>query len=101
MFAQTPKPPYTAVIFTSTLSDDIEGYSEAAHEMERLAQLQDGYLGIESARDELGITVSYWRDERCAQKWKLQLEHAAVQRIGAKRWYGGYRVRIATVERDY
>ncbi|MDA8277472.1 MAG: antibiotic biosynthesis monooxygenase [Actinomycetota bacterium] len=101
MFAQTPNPPYTAVIFTSCLSDDIEGYDIAAAEMVRLAQEQEGYLGIESAREKIGITVSYWCDESCAKEWKQNVDHALVQRIGAERWYRQYRVRIAIVTRDY
>ncbi len=74
---------------------------EAAKEMEHLAKIQDGYLGIESARDDLGITVSYWRDEDCAQRWKHVMEHEAVQQIGRQRWYQAYKVRIATVNRAY
>ena len=60
--AKTPKPPYYAVIFTSIQSDDTSGYSEMATKMATLAAQQPGYLGIESAREETGITVSYWRD---------------------------------------
>lgn len=101
MFAQTPEPPYTAVIFTSILSDDADEYQLVAVEMERLAKEQEGYLGIESARDEVGITVSYWRDEGCAKRWKQNSDHALAQQLGAKRWYQSYRVRIATVTRDY
>ena len=29
--------------------------------MELLAEQQDGFLGIESARSQVGITVSYWK----------------------------------------
>ena len=59
MIAKTPKTPYYAVIFTTIRTDVDEGYEETADEMEELAKKQVGYLGIESARSELGITVSY------------------------------------------
>ena len=62
MIANTPAPPYYAVIFTSVKTDNDPGYSEMAEKMIELAQKQEGFLGIESAREELGITVSYWRD---------------------------------------
>lgn len=74
-----------------------------AEAMERLAAEQDGYLGIEAARDTngLGLTVSYWRDEDAARAWKQVAAHLVAQRQGRERWYSDYRVRIATVQRDY
>jgi heme-degrading monooxygenase HmoA len=69
--------------------------------MEQLAAQQPGYLGIEAARAELGITVSYWRTPQDAAAWKAVAEHLLAQRTGRERWYEGYRVRIATVDRDY
>jgi heme-degrading monooxygenase HmoA len=100
--SHTPEPPYTAVIFTSvrTGADD-PGYREAAQAMERLAAEQPGYLGIESAREELGITVSYWASRQDARAWKSVAEHRLVQHRGRATWYRNYRVRIATVEREY
>jgi heme-degrading monooxygenase HmoA len=101
--AATPEPPYTAVIFTSvrTARDD-DGYAATAAEMERLAAQQPGYLGIESARqDGFGITVSYWSDANAARAWKGVAEHRIAQQRGRTEWYRSYRVRVASVERDY
>lgn len=100
-FASTPEPPYVAVIFTSLRTDGDHGYAETAEAMELLAAQQPGYLGIEAAREGLGITVSYWRDEASARAWKQVTEHLAAQRRGREAWYRDYRVRIATVTRDY
>ena len=100
-FAATPEPPYVAVIFTSMRTDGDNGYAETAEAMERLAAQQPGYLGIEAAREGLGITVSYWRDEASARAWKQVSEHLVAQRRGRQAWYLDYRVRIATVTRDY
>jgi len=103
-FAKTPEPPYVAVIFTSrrTAADDA-GYAAMADEMERLAEGQDGYLGIESARDAngVGITVSYWRDKESVRVWKRHTDHIAAQKLGRARWYAEYAVRVAVVERAY
>ena len=104
VLAETPDPPYTAVIFSSVRTDeDPTGYTEMAARMEELAARQPGYLGIESAREALGIgiTVSYWTDQPSARAWKAVAEHAAAQRLGRDRWYQHYRVRVATVEREY
>lgn len=99
--ASTPEPPYVAVIFTSVRRPEDGGYAETAREMFELACRQDGYLGVESARAGLGITVSYWRDEDAARSWKHVAEHLVAQRLGRDRWYADYRVRVASVAREY
>lgn len=99
--AATPAPPYVAVIFTSLRTDGDHGYAETAAAMDELAARQPGYLGIEAAREGLGITVSYWRDEASARAWKQVAEHLVAQRRGREVWYRDYRVRIATVTREY
>ena len=104
MLADTPAPPYVAVIFTSLRTDDDHaGYAAMADEMERLGARQPGYLGLESARgaDGLGITVSYWRTVEHACAWKAVSEHLGAQKLGRERWYRAYRVRIAEVAREY
>lgn len=105
MFADTPDPPYTAVIFTSrrTTIEEVE-YRAMADRMEALASTQRGYLGIESARDphtRLGISVSYWATEADAKTWKEVGEHLDAQHLGAARWYEDYQVRVASVTRAY
>lgn len=102
--AQTPTPPYWAVIFTSLRTGaDTEGYARMADAMAALAPSQPGYLGIESARDAdgVGITVSYWRDEASIAAWKRQAAHVAAQKAGHARWYEDFAVRVARVERAY
>lgn len=105
MFADTPEPPYTAVIFTSRRSphDDV-AYDAMSARMVELAAQQPGFLGIESARDprsRLGITVSYWATEADARAWKQVDAHLQAQRLGATRWYEEYQVRMASVSQVY
>src|SRR3954469_19927394 len=100
--AETPEPPYYAVIFTSIRKPDDDGYALTAERMTTLAAAQEGYLGVESARvTELGITVSYWRDLESIAKWKAVGEHLAAQEAGREKWYLAYVTRIAKVERSY
>ena len=104
VLAVTGDVPYTAVIFTSVrrAAAGSPEYAEAARRMAELAREQPGYLGIESTTSGgLGVTVSYWTSSAAAKAWKAVGEHAAVQVLGRRRWYADYRVRIATVERDY
>lgn len=100
-FANTPKPPYYAVIFTSKRTDDDNGYNQMAQRMLALAEQQVGFLGVESAREEVGITVSYWQDLASIKAWKNHSEHLQAQKQGKDTWYEAFYVRIAKVERDY
>ncbi|WP_299519327.1 antibiotic biosynthesis monooxygenase [Winogradskyella sp.] len=93
--------PYFAVIFTSTHTENIEGYSEMATKMEDLAKEQNGFLGIDSARNDIGITVSYWESLEDIKNWKANTEHLMAQQKGRKQWYNWYNVRICKVEREY
>jgi len=102
-FAETPTPPYYAVIFTSHLSEDDLGYENMGSDMFELALSQPGYLGMESTRDteNIGITVSYWKDEDSILAWKHLAKHMVAQRLGIERWYSHYELRVAKVERAY
>lgn len=100
-FAQTPLPPYYAVIFTSIRTEGDEGYGDMAEKMLKLAAEQEGFLGVESAREDVGITVSYWDNLEAIRTWKQNVEHREAQRLGREAWYAGFRVRIAKVEREY
>lgn len=101
-FAPTPDPPYTVVVFTNQRTEGDNGYAVMAARMEALATTQPGYLGFESARDDqLGIACSYWRSEADAAAWKRVAEHLVAQERGRTAWYSDYRVRVATVTRDY
>ena len=88
-FANTPEPPYYAVIFTSqrVAATGDDGYGDMATRMVELAAQQPGYLGVESARDTngLGITVSYWRDEASIAHWKKNAEHTLARETGNDR----------------
>jgi len=101
LIAKTPKSPYCAVIFTSIRSEGDNGYAEMAGRMVELASKQPGFLGMESAREDVGITVSYWSDLDSIRHWKANLEHLEAQRLGHEKWYSSFKTRISKVERDY
>ena len=102
-FANTPEPPYYAVIFTSQRTDGDNGYEKTALRMLELAAQQPGFIGFEGARnpDGFGISVSYWESEAAIRKWKAQLDHRAAQERGRQSWYARYLVQVAKVERRY
>lgn len=107
--AQTPEPPYYAVVFSSLRADGIDsplenpqdGYADTAERMLALASRQDGFLGVDSARSGVGLTVSYWRDLASIAAWRSDAEHAEARRRGREEWYADFHVRIARVEKAY
>ena len=101
MIATTPQPPYYAVTFTSLRTEGDNGYGVMAAEMEELARQQPGYLGLEAARGELGVTVSYWESLEATRNWKANSRHLFAQQQGREKWYEHYKTRICKVERDY
>ncbi len=84
-----------------THSENTEGYDDMANKMEALAKTQDGFLGIESARNSIGITVSYWQSLDAIKTWKQQTDHLVAQQKGRQDWYSWYKVRVCKVEREY
>jgi len=93
--------PYYAVIFTSIQTEDVKGYTEMAEQMETLAKDQKGFISIDSARNAIGITVSYWKSLEAIQQWKQHTDHLVAQQKGIKNWYAYYNVKICKVEREY
>lgn len=101
--ADTPDPPYWAVIFSSVHTGaDAGHYAQTADDMMALAAGQPGYLGVETVHDPetgAGITVSYWASEDAIAGWRTHADHVTAKRLGRERWYRAYRLRVARVER--
>lgn len=98
--AITPQPPYYAVIFTSVRTDADNDYALTAMQMLELASAQPGFLGYESARQEIGITISYWSSLKAIKAWKEHAVHRQAQ-DRASDWYSAFRIRVCRVEREY
>ena len=95
-------PPYYAAIFSCVRTgNDTEGYQKMADFMYELAETQPGFLGVDSARADIGIVVSYWKDLESLKLWRSNLEHQKAQKSGRTTWYKSYTVRVARVEREY
>ncbi len=102
--AQTPNPPYYAVVFSSQrTAADAEGYAEMSDRMFALAAQQPGYLGVEAVtgEDGFGMTVSYWESLEAIRNWREQAEHKIAQQQGRATWYEKYKLRICLVEKVY
>ena len=89
--------PYYAVIFTSILNENIKGYDEMTNHMKQLVHQQPGFLGVDSARDKIGITVSYWSSLEAIDNWRTNSQHQSAKSLGIAKWYDSYRLKIFKV----
>jgi heme-degrading monooxygenase HmoA len=101
MIAKTPKAPYYAVIFTSLLAENNDGYEDMANQMFALAEKQEGFLGMESVRDGMGISVSYWDSLDNIRKWSRHSDHSKAKEMGKNGFYKEFKTRICKVEMEY
>jgi heme-degrading monooxygenase HmoA len=98
--AKTPEPLYCAVIFTTIKSSDLEGYQETSERILKLAEQEKGFLGIESARGELNLSVTYWESLEDISRWKNHAAHLAAQQKGLEVWYKAFATRVCKVGGD-
>lgn len=95
-----------AVIFEVCPRDDGRAaYLDIAAALRpELARL-DGFLSIErfESLSEPGkiLSLSFWRDEAAVAAWRNLESHRAAQEAGRRGLFRDYRLRIATVIRDY
>ena len=65
----------------------------------------DGFISVErfvSIADESKIlSLSFWRDEEAVKRWRMHADHRAAQRAGRSEVFRDYRLRVASVMRDY
>ncbi len=97
------EPPYYAVVFTSTRTEEQSGYGETAERMEELVKDVPGYLGMDHAQTPggLAITVGYFRDADALERWRSDTEHRSAQKRGRAEWYRSYSLHVAKVERSH
>ena len=65
----------------------------------------DGFISIErfqslTAPEKL-LSLSFWRDEEAVARWRRVEDHRRAQTAGRNGIFEGYRLRIASVVRDY
>ena len=64
---------------TNKQTDNLGGYNDMADTMEHLAKKQPGYICFESARNDLGIAISYWETLEDIKNWKANFDHLEAQ----------------------
>jgi heme-degrading monooxygenase HmoA len=95
-----------AVIFEFTPVDGrFKDYLELATGLNEEVKRFDGFISIErfeSIADKgKFVSLSFWRDEEAVKKWRNVQKHREAQAKGRGGIFAGYRLRIASVIRDY
>ena len=95
-----------AVIFEVTPAPGRkQEYLTLASQLRAQLEKLDGFISIErfaSLADQgKMLSLSFWRDEEAVQKWRELEDHRIAQSRGRNGIFADYRLRVATVLRDY
>lgn len=95
-----------AVIFeVSPAAGQLQTYLDHAAALRAELQAMDGFISVErfqSLSDPARLlSLSFWRDEAAVQAWRQRDAHRAAQTAGRSGVFSDYRLRVATVLRDY
>ena len=95
-----------AIIFESKPHpDQRDRYLDAAARLKPLLADIDGFISVErfESLTEPGkiLSISFWRDEEAVAKWRQVEQHRRTQQAGRNAVFSDYRLRVATVIRDY
>lgn len=82
-----------------------QAYLDVAAELRPLLEQIDGFISVErfqslSNSNKL-LSMSYFRDEKAVSDWRRLAEHRDAQAKGRAQLFADYRIRVATVLRDY
>ena len=80
-------------------------YFDLAGKLRPLLEGRDGFLSIERFQSVTDpgkfVSLSFWRDEAAIMKWRQHEEHHLAQIKGRGGVFADYRLRVASVMRDY
>jgi heme-degrading monooxygenase HmoA len=80
-------------------------YFELAASLKTDLETIDGFISIERFRSivnpEKFVSISFWRDEDAIRRWREMESHRAAQSEGRGGVFSDYRLRVASVVRDY
>ncbi len=85
--------------------DHRQDYFDIAASLKPELEKIEGFISVErfSSLTEEGkiLSLSFWRDEESVKRWRTHLNHRAAQREGRGGVFRDYRLRVASVLRDY
>lgn len=86
-------------------ADKKSNYLDIAAELRPLLESIDGFISVErfESLTQPGkmLSLSFWRDEDAIREWRNIAEHRQAQEAGRGGVFADYRLRVASVVRDY
>lgn len=86
-------------------SDKKDAYLEMAAKMKAEVRNIDGFISVERFQSLMNpdklLSLSYWRDEAALDEWRRLSAHRGAQKMGREIMFDDYRLRVASVMRDY
>ena len=80
-------------------------YLALASDLRAELETIDGFVSIERFESLVTpgklLSLSFWRDEEAVARWRNHAQHRATQSAGRAGVFADYRLRVATVVRDY
>ena len=80
-------------------------YLDIAAALRPELEQQDGFISIERfaslTHEGKVLSLSYWRDEEAVKRWRQLERHRLAQARGRNGVFADYRLRVASVLRDY
>lgn len=95
-----------AVLFEAdALPEAQERYLQLASELKPLLSDTPGFISIERFQSLTTpgkiLSLSWWENEESVARWKRHVMHQAAQKEGKQSIFSFYRIRVASVFRDY
>jgi heme-degrading monooxygenase HmoA len=82
-----------------------EDYLSIAAALRAELETMDGFISVERFQSLTDpgklLSLSFWRDEEAVQRWRNEVHHRESQAAGRGGIFADYRLRIASVVRDY
>ncbi len=83
----------------------MQDYLDLAAALRPQLETVDGFISIERfeslSRKGRILSLSFWRDEAAVERWRRLEAHRAAQARGRGELFRDYRLRVASVLRDY
>ncbi len=94
------------VIFEVTMKEGkADAYFDLAASLTPLLEAIDGFISVERFESATTpgkyVSLSTWRDEAAVAAWRGQAEHGLAQARGKSEIFADFRIRVASVMRDY
>ncbi|WDE10524.1 antibiotic biosynthesis monooxygenase family protein [Thalassomonas haliotis] len=95
-----------AVIFEVCLNSSTkEDYFTLAGKLKTQLENIDGFISVERFQNltdpDKYLSLSFWQDEQAVKAWRNTLTHRQAQETGRNGIFADYRIRVASVLRDY